>query len=98
MEDPAKNKFARCQEFAPSVCVGKRVPMDFCIDTEEYYDKETKMPINDLSYNKAKQLAKQEGKTICDETQWTFACEGEQMYPYTTGLTRPTEPRTRKTD
>jgi formylglycine-generating enzyme len=90
MEDPAKNKFARCQEFAPSVCVGKRVPMDFCIDTEEHYETDN-MPTNNVSWTQAKQICEQEGKELANENQWTFACEGEQLYPYTTGYTRPSD-------
>jgi hypothetical protein len=31
--DPPESKFARCQEFAPTICTGKKVHMDFCVDT-----------------------------------------------------------------
>lgn len=87
--DPPTNKFARCAEFAPSVCIGSRINMDFCIDTEEHHPADSNMPSSDVSWNQAEQVCVQEGKKLCLDSQWTFACEGTEMYPYTTGNSRP---------
>ena len=89
--DPPENKFARCAEFAPSVCLGKKTHMEFCIDTEEHHPPDSDMPSTDVSWNDAAQECVQEGKRLCQENEWTFACEGEQMFPYTTGYIRPSD-------
>jgi sulfatase modifying factor 1 len=80
---------ARCQTFAPSVCLSERVHKDFCIDITEYTKPGETLPMNHATYNDAVKLCKAEGKRTCKETEWTFACEGEEMLPYTTGLERP---------
>lgn len=90
--DPPGTKFnRRCAEFAPSVCTGKKVHMDFCIDIEEHHPADSNIPTHDVSWNQAAQMCAQEGKQLCQENQWTFACEGEEMYPHTTGYTRPSD-------
>jgi len=65
--------------------------MDFCIDTEEHHPPDSNMPSNDMTFGIAAEECVQEGKRLCDEDQWTFACEGEQMLPHTTGYSRPSD-------
>jgi formylglycine-generating enzyme len=89
-KDPPSNKFARCEEFAPTVCIGKNVLMDFCIDTDEYTEENDIYPKTDINYFQAKKICQDQKKRLCKETEWTLACEGESMSPYTTGTVRPT--------
>lgn len=88
MEDPAKFPYARCAEFSPEVrCKGERVAMRFCIDRLEAADDKG-MPVADTSWTQASAACKAQGKRLCKEREWLFACEGEQMSPYPYGLTR----------
>lgn len=65
--------------------------MDFCIDREEHHPPDSDMPSTNVKFDVAAQECVQEGKKLCEENQWTFACEGEQMLPHTTGYTRPSD-------
>ena len=78
----------RCEKFAPSVCTGKRKHMRFCIDKLEYAKLETDPPVSDVSWTLARSTCESLGKRLCNESEWTFACEGEEMRPYPTGYVR----------
>jgi hypothetical protein len=79
----------RCAIFEkPSVCVGKRVHMDFCMDVYEYPNKKGEYPRVDVLYTEAERICKSQNKRICTEEEWTFACEGEEMLPYPYGYER----------
>jgi formylglycine-generating enzyme len=81
--------FARCAEYAPkSRCVGKRVPMRFCIDKREYTPPGQDLPQNWASFEIANKTCKDIGKRICTDSEWNFACEGEDMLPYPYGYER----------
>ncbi|HLK41200.1 MAG TPA: SUMF1/EgtB/PvdO family nonheme iron enzyme [Polyangiaceae bacterium] len=87
-EDPPSTKLARCAVFAPSECVGERVHKRFCIDRDEYVAPGDTLPLGGVSWLRAREICKADGKRLCLETEWEFACEGEQMFPYPTGLAR----------
>ena len=87
-EDPPSTKLARCAVFAPSECVGTRVHKRFCIDRDEYVAPGDTLPLGGASWLRARDVCKADGKRLCLETEWEFACEGEQMFPYPTGLAR----------
>jgi formylglycine-generating enzyme len=91
-EDPPANKLARCAKFGPSECVGERVHKRFCIDRDEYVAAGQKLPLSDVSWTGAQNVCQGEGKRLCKETEWEFACEGEQILPYPTGYDR--DPKT----
>jgi formylglycine-generating enzyme required for sulfatase activity len=78
--------WARCKRYqAPSVCLSQhRTHMDYCIDKEELHD-ENGIPYGDLSWTKAKQMCEERGARLCSADEWTFAAEGEQMFPYPYG-------------
>jgi formylglycine-generating enzyme len=81
--------FARCAEYSPkSRCVGKRVPMRFCIDKREYTPAGQDLPQNWASFEIASKTCKGIGKRICTDSEWNFACEGEDMLPYPYGYER----------
>ncbi|RYE76274.1 MAG: hypothetical protein EOO74_08695, partial [Myxococcales bacterium] len=88
-EDPVKNPYARCIKFKePSECIGPKVPMAFCIDREEYVLQGEEVPVGDVSWTEAKRTCEALDKRLCQETEWTFACEGEQALPYPYGYER----------
>lgn len=81
--------FARCAEYAsPSRCVGKRVPMRYCIDRREYTAPGQALPLNYASFEIASETCESLGKRVCTEGEWNFACEGEEMRPYPYGFKR----------
>jgi hypothetical protein len=75
-----------------------RKPMHFCIDRFEYPNVKGQYPMVFMSWYEAKELCEDEGKRLCTEDEWTFACEGEEArpYPYGDGYTR--DPRKCVTD
>ena len=81
--------FARCAEYqSPARCVGTRVKQRFCIDRYEYTAPGETLPFNYASFDKASALCSSLGKRICSESEWNFACEGEEMRPYPYGFSR----------
>ena len=78
----------RCKKFAPSVCVGERVHKRFCIDKDEYAATQDGLPQGDTSWTDAKKTCEANGKRLCMESEWQFACEGEEMRPYPYGFER----------
>lgn len=88
MEDPLKFPRARCAEFAPtSECLADKIPLSFCIDKLEAA-QENLLPVGDVSWTAAKAVCEGEGKRLCQEREWTLACEGEAMQPYPNGFVR----------
>ncbi|HEU5075502.1 MAG TPA: SUMF1/EgtB/PvdO family nonheme iron enzyme [Polyangiaceae bacterium] len=86
--DDEKLPFARCGRYArQALCVGKRVPKRFCIDRFESADADG-VPVNHQSFQLARQRCAGQGKRLCTESEWNFACEGEEMLPYPYGTTR----------
>jgi formylglycine-generating enzyme required for sulfatase activity len=87
MEDPIVNPRARCKRFEPSVCKSARVAMRYCVDRLEAAGDDG-MPLADKSWTEAKQMCEGQSKRLCTETEWMFACEGEEALPYPYGLVR----------
>ena len=87
-EDPPANKLARCARFGPSTCLGERVHKRVCVDQDEYVPAGQTLPLSDVSWTQAGEVCQQQGKRLCLETEWEFACGGEQMLPYPTGYDR----------
>lgn len=84
------NGLVRCMKFAPSKCLSKaRRHLHFCIDRFEYQkDKSDPLPTVMISFIDMQELAKKEGKRLCYDYEWTFACMGEELRPYPNGWTR----------
>jgi len=84
----------RCAEFErPSTytrCPVKTVHEHFCIDRYEWPNQAGTLPTYMASFRDAKAACESAGKRLCDDTEWTLACEGpeRQPYPYGNGLTR----------
>jgi formylglycine-generating enzyme len=56
--------------------------MDFCIDRFEYPNVKGQYPAAFVDAKEAAGLCAEQGKRLCDEDEWTFACEGEEAVPY----------------
>jgi formylglycine-generating enzyme required for sulfatase activity len=88
LDDPLL-PYARCGEYEPATrCVGERVKRSFCIDVREYTAEGESLPQNYASFVRASRVCKQLGKRMCLETEWTFACEGPEFWPYPYGFVR----------
>jgi hypothetical protein len=66
-------------------------PMRYCIDRFEYPNRRGAYPWIMVNWMEAKALCAQDGKRLCTEAEWTFACEGEEAMPYPYGYTRDAE-------
>lgn len=87
--DPEGAAFARCAEYArPARCKAPRVALEFCIDEREYTPSGESLPLNHASFDIGKRICKSLGKRLCTESEWVFACEGEEMRPYPYGWER----------
>ena len=85
----------RCAEFQfPTKCLSKRrIQKDFCMDRYEFKNQKDELPIVSITWIEAKQSCESLGKRLCTDSEWTFACEGEDMkpYPYLDGYHRNEE-------
>jgi sulfatase modifying factor 1 len=86
--DPPSNKLARCARYGPSECVGEHLHKRYCVDRDEYVPPGQSLPMSDVSWTRAGEVCRAQSKRLCKETEWEFACEGEQMLPYPTGYER----------
>jgi formylglycine-generating enzyme required for sulfatase activity len=60
----------------------------FCIDRLERSENASGLPLNMQSWTDAQRACQAVGTRICLESEWTFACEGEQLRPYPYGYSR----------
>lgn len=84
---------ARCATFDKSqwLSLSAKLPtreVHFCIDRFEYPNRLGANPIIVVTYTEAAGMCKSQGKRLCGESEWTFACEGEEATPYATGYVR----------
>jgi formylglycine-generating enzyme len=92
MESEGRYAFYRCAEYTSAKCVSKdRVPMKFCMDRDEYAPPGEKLPQANVSWTEASKTCSSQGKRMCRESEWNFACEGEEMRPYPYGWKRDAE-------
>lgn len=90
--DPTDGPYAyyRCAEYeSPATCESPaRESKRFCIDREEYVRPGDALPLVNQSWTSASRVCASQGKRVCEESEWNFACEGEEMRPYPYGFTR----------
>ena len=89
--DPPTSRYHefRCARYEkPSKCKGKRVHMRYCIDATERKEADSDLPRHNMSWTTSKKLCEAEGGRLCRESEWIFACEGEEMRPYPYGWER----------
>jgi sulfatase modifying factor 1 len=84
----------RCAEFEKSAasdrCALKTQRKHFCIDKYEWPDRAGVLPAYMASFRDATTACESQGKRLCDDMEWTLACEGpdRQPYPYGSGFAR----------
>jgi formylglycine-generating enzyme len=89
LDPPGPYRDYRCAEYAePSTCKGPREHRRFCIDREEFVAPGAPLPLAHQSWSSAKQICESRGARLCLESEWQFACEGEEMRPYPYGFKR----------
>lgn len=89
METGGRFAYYRCAEYArPAKCLTQRRPMKYCIDRDEYVPPQQNLPASNQSWTHATQVCNSLGKRVCMESEWQFACEGEEMRPYPYGFVR----------
>jgi formylglycine-generating enzyme required for sulfatase activity len=92
LDPPGRFHNFRCAEYAPSVCASKeRKHLRFCIDRDEFTKANETLPEVNLSWTTAGKTCVDMGKRLCLESEWQFACEGEEMRPYPYGFVRDTQ-------
>jgi sulfatase-modifying factor enzyme 1 len=62
--------------------------MSFCIDRFEYPNRKGEYPVIYVNWHESNKFCENEGKRLCTEEEWTFACEGEEALPYPYGYDR----------
>ncbi len=84
----------RCAEFEKSAatdrCALRTQRKHFCIDKYEWPNRAGVLPAYMASFRDATTACESQGKRLCDDTEWTLACEGpdRQPYPYGSGFAR----------
>ena len=79
----------RCAEFAPSeACAAPTVRKHFCMDRFEYPNQPGENPLVMKNWFEARALCGAAGKRLCNDSEWTLACEGPERLPYPYGLSR----------
>jgi hypothetical protein len=76
---------ARWRECAAALPTVER---SFCIDRYEYPNVKGQFPWVFVTWSDAADLCESQGKRLCSEDEWTFACEGEDASPYPYGFER----------
>jgi hypothetical protein len=89
MDPPGPYSNIRCAEYKqPASCDGPREKRRYCIDRDEYVAPGDPLPMVRATWTKANETCASIGKRLCLESEWQFACEGEEMRPYPYGWRR----------
>jgi len=91
LDPPGKYQFFRCAEYAKeaTACKASRVHKRYCIDVDEQgATAADPRPANHVTYTMAKNACEARGARLCTESEFEFACEGEELRPYPYGWSR----------
>lgn len=85
----------KCKEFDHGVCgrfdaaeCRKGQALRFCVDRYEYPNLEGVVPAAMATFEQARAACDEEGKRLCTETEWRFACEGREGFEFPYGDAR----------
>jgi sulfatase modifying factor 1 len=83
----------RCAEFDQAKWLAFLAPIDttemaYCIDRYEYPNIKGQFPWVFVTWTESADICADQGKRLCTEDEWTFACEGEEASPYPYGYAR----------
>jgi sulfatase modifying factor 1 len=73
-----------CRSYQPSTC-RRGLPLRFCVDRFEYPNQEGMLPATVVTFEQARSACTEEGKRLCTEMEWTFACEGPKAFAFSYG-------------
>jgi formylglycine-generating enzyme len=91
-DPPGRYRNFRCLQYSASTCRSKeRKHLRYCIDKHEYTPSGETLPANNQSWSDADRTCRSLGKRVCQESEYVFACEGEEMRPYPYGFSRDSE-------
>ncbi|MBI3555314.1 MAG: SUMF1/EgtB/PvdO family nonheme iron enzyme [Deltaproteobacteria bacterium] len=85
-----------CTKFDAAKLAGptqRQKALDYCIDRYEFPNIPGEYPGVLLSFTDGERICEAEGKHLCNEDEWTFACEGPAALPYPYGYARYLDPR-----
>ena len=78
-----------CAEYdRDNSCLGKEVPMNYCIDRYEWPNRAGELPKVMNTWKDARKSCKELGKRLCTEEEWTLACEGPKRSAFPYGFVR----------
>jgi hypothetical protein len=77
----------RCLRYSPAQC-RRGMAVRACIDRDEYPNIEGMLPATLVTFREAESACSEEGKRLCTETEWAFACEGPKALAFSYGDTR----------
>ena len=80
--DPASD--AACVAFEPARC-HRGLALRFCVDRYEYPNREGMLPAAVVTFQQARSACEEEGKRLCSEMEWSFACEGPKGLAFSYG-------------
>ncbi len=82
-----------CARFEkPTTCMSaQRRTINVCVDRYEWPNRRGELPLNLVDWNEAKSACASVEKRLCTEAEFNFACEGEEMLPYSYGYERAPE-------
>ena len=75
---------ASCVAFEPASC-RRGLALHFCVDRYEYPNREGMLPAAVVTFQQARSACEEEGKRLCSETEWSFACEGPKGLAFSYG-------------
>ncbi|MBI4951006.1 MAG: SUMF1/EgtB/PvdO family nonheme iron enzyme [Myxococcales bacterium] len=80
----------RCVRFAePSRCLSReRRPVRFCMDRYEWPNRQGELPALLRTWTEAHRACADVHKRLCTADEFNFACEGEDLRPYSYGYAR----------
>lgn len=86
----AKPLFCPDDMFLVDVPPGKqgRPFLKVCIDRYEYPNRKDVIPQGNISYGDAQKYCEQQGKRLCTQDEWQWACSGLEGYSYPYGWNR----------
>ena len=87
--DPLAHPPLQCAEFAPTRPCGEAAQKKhFCIDRYEWPNRPGVLPAYSLTWYTARDSCAAVGKRLCNDDEWTLACEGPEHLPYPYGYMR----------
>ncbi|HVW23960.1 MAG TPA: SUMF1/EgtB/PvdO family nonheme iron enzyme [Polyangiaceae bacterium] len=73
-----------CDAYEPAQC-RRGLELRFCVDRYEYPNREGMLPATVVTFEQARSACAEEGKRLCTELEWTFACEGPRGLAFSYG-------------